>query len=290
MLAETFKKPKSGASPLILGKVQLLALPGAPGWDGHWEPLVTRAEQEATALATGGVDGLIIENYHDTPYTSGRLDVAGAVALAMLTRRLKQFTALPIGLSVLQNDPETALAVAINTEADFIRIPLLTGALVTDSGVINSRFHELLQYKNRLKAELPFLLVDISAKHLGPDSTPPTDGKLNHLLRLSQTLPAQVEDLALVVPDEDIEPSELTAFKRESGRELLVETKSGASKAAQYFEQADGLILDADLRKKTAPQPNVLPTIDMTRVEELINRLRKVVPVGEMDPDIFLKR
>src|SRR6476659_584365 len=99
MLAEIFKKPKP-----IIGKIQLLALPGAPGWDGQWDVLTARAEQEATALATGGVDGLIIENFHDTPYTTGRMDTAGSIAMAMLTRRIKQFTSLPIGISVLQND------------------------------------------------------------------------------------------------------------------------------------------------------------------------------------------
>src|SRR5262249_11393477 len=113
MLAEIFKKPKTDSrsvtneicAPLILGKVQLLGLPGAPGWTGDWEALAMRAEQEATALATAGVSGLIIENTHDVPHPQHRMDVAGAIAMALLLNRVKQFTGLPIGISVLFNDP-----------------------------------------------------------------------------------------------------------------------------------------------------------------------------------------
>lgn len=283
MLTEIFKKPKP-----IIGKIQLLALPGAPGWEGQWDILTTRAEQEATALATGGVDGLIIENSHDTPYVQGRIDTAGAIAIAMLTRKLKQFTGLPIGISVLQNDPETALAIAINTQADFIRLSVLTGALITESGVINNRFNELLHYKNRLKTELPPLIVDVSLRHLGPAQNL---GKLQALTQTAQTLANQPEKLALIVSDQDIDASEVAALQQQCEfSPVLVENQTKPQSVDQYFEQADGLILEAGIRRNSSMQPGIPPTIDMTRVEELINRLRKVIPVTEMDPDIFLRR
>lgn len=285
MLAEIFKKPKP-----ILGKVELLALPGAPGWEGHWEELVVRAEQEATALATGGVDGLLIENTHDTPHTTGRMDTAGAIAMALLTRRIRQFTNLPVGISVLQNDPETALAITINTEADFIRVPLLSGSMMTESGVINNRFNELLQYKNRLKAQLPLLLVDVSTRHLGTEAAQPGQQRLEHLMAIARSVPRQAEKIALVLSDEDIQPSEAQAFRDTVGHPVLVESRHPTRDANDYFNAVDGLLLAGNLRKNTSAQPNLPPTIDMNRVEEIVNVLRQVVPVTEMDPDIFLKR
>ena len=285
MLSEIFKKPKP-----ILGKIQLLALPGAPDWEGQWEALITRAEQEATALATGGVDGLMIENFHDTPNASGRMDPAGAIAMTMLARRLRQFTELPVGLSVLPNDPETALAIAINCQADFIRLPLLTGALITQGGIVNSRLNELLHYRNQLKAELPPLLVNVSRAHL-PFKTHFTYGNgLSDLIEVASQLPRLHERMAIVIPDGDIQPAEVGKFKLDIGYPVLIENLSVPQAVDAYYEHADGLVLDADTRKKSVMYPDALPTIDMSRVEVVVNRLRRVIPVSEMDPDIFLQR
>jgi membrane complex biogenesis BtpA family protein len=285
MLSEIFKKPKP-----ILGKIQLLALPGAPGWGGQWETLVTRAEQEATALATGGVDSLIIENSHDVPFTAGRMDTAGAIAMAMLARRLKQFTDLPIGISVLRNDPETALAIAMNCNADFIRLSVLAGALMTDSGIVNSRLNELLHYKNHLKTELPPLLVDLSTAHLGSGGRFAREQSLKHLTELALAIPPLHEHLALVLSDRDIAPADLASFKASTRYPVLLENQACPQAVDAYFEQADGLILEVDTRKKSVMHPELPPTIDMARVETVVNRLRRVVPLSEMDPDIFLSR
>jgi uncharacterized protein len=285
MLSEIFKKPKP-----ILGKIQLLALPGSPGWEGQWELLTTRAEQEATALATGGVDGLIIENFHDTPYTAGRMDAAGAIAMAMLAKRLKQFTDLPVGISVLRNDPETALAVAINAQADFIRFSVLTGALMTESGVVNSRLNELLHYKNHLKADLPPLLVNVTADHLVPSGSTTQKQALAHLLEVAGTIPVLHGKLALVLSDRDIAPLHVETFKASATCPVLIENSTAPQAVDAYYEQADGLILDAETRKKSVMHPDLPPTIDMPRVETVINRLRHVIPVSQMNPDIFLSR
>jgi membrane complex biogenesis BtpA family protein len=268
-------------------------LPGAPDWQGQWDTLIARAEQEATALATGGVDALILENFHDTPYTSGRMDTAGAIAMAMLARRIKQFTNLPLGLSVFRNDPETTLAIALNTNADFICLPLLSGALITESGVLNSRFNELIHYKNRLKAPLPPILVDVSLKHLTAAGQMVASGPLeavDHLLQVARELPDNLDAIALVVSDQELRAEALPAFKLEVNRPVLVAHHSAAMAPDAYFEQADGLILGGNIRKTTSLHPDQPPTIDMTRVEEIVNRLRGVQSLSEMDPDVFLKR
>ena len=278
MLAEIFKKPKP-----IIGKIQLLALPGSPGWDGQWDLLTARAEQEATALATGGVDALMVENFHDTPYTNGRMDTAGALALALLARRLKQFTNLPLGISVLRNDPETALAIAINTNADFIRLSVLSGALITESGVINSRLNELLHYKNRLKAELPPLLVDVSLRHLTTAPVSIDAGQhqtFAHLQKVSAALPTEGLQIYLVISDTEIKAEEVSMLKTALPWPVIIEHHRSHSMPDTWFEAADGLILDADIRKNSSIQPGLPPTIDMTRVEELVNRLRQVKSVS----------
>lgn len=288
MLSEIFQKPKP-----IIGRVQLLALPGSPDWDGNWDTLITRAEQEATALATAGVDGLILENFHDTPFSRERMDVAGAIAMALLTKRLKQFTHLPVGISVLRNDPETALAIALNTGADFLRLSVLSGAFVSESGVVNSRLNELLHYKNRLKADLPPLLVDLSPQHLTTGIGQATNRQahtLTHLLTLAQELPTNFGPISLAISSQSLQPEALIAFKQQTRLPVWVEHESPHTEPDDWYESADGLILETGIRKASALHPDLPPTIDMPQVEELVNRLRGIKTVQEMDPDIFLQR
>lgn len=288
MLTEIFKKPKP-----ILGKVRLLALPGSPDWDGQWEALIARAEQEGTALAAGGVDGLIVENYHDSPHTTERMDVAGAIAMALLARRVKRFTGLPVGLSVLANDPETALAIALNAEADFIRLSVLAGALTTEYGVMNSRFNALLHYKNRLKVDLPPMLVDISRFHLKPTFYAPEESPLQRLAGMAEALGREYRQyklMAFVISDEELVPEEWTALRERADMPVLLENRRHPERVDAYFRQADGLILEAGIRRSNGANPGLSPGVDMSRVEEMVNRLRNVVPVSEMDPDIFLQR
>lgn len=288
MLSEIFQKPKP-----IIGRVQLLALPGSPDWDGNWDTLIARAEQEATALATGGVDGIILENYHDTPFSRERMDVAGAIAMALLTKRLKQFTHLPVGISILRNDPETALAIALNTGADFLRLSVLSGAFVSESGVVNSRLNELLHYKNRLKADLPPLLVALSPQHLTTGIGQATNGQaqtLQHLLTLAQELPRNFSPISLAISSQSLQPQELALFKQQISLPVWVEHQTPHTEPDPWFELADGLILETGIRKASALHPDLPPTIDMPQVEELVNRLRGIKSVQEMDPDIFLQR
>ena len=292
MLAETFQKPKP-----IIGKVQLLALPGSPGWGGHWEELVTRAEQEATALATGGVDALLIENTHDAPFSEARTDVAGAIAMAMIIRRIRNFTQLPVGVTVLQNDPETALAIALNTDVAFIRMPLITGALISESGVVQSKLNELLHYKSRLKTSLPLILADVSASHLVPErpgQEPAHDIdelNLEHLLNVAMLAHKQGIAGGLILNDAELPAEQIADFKAQLPLSVFVENRQAPKEDVMaYYEEADGLILDSGIRKQGGKTPGILPTIDMTRVEETVNRLKGVKSVTEMDPDIFLKR
>jgi predicted TIM-barrel enzyme len=213
--------------------------------------------------------------------------------MALLSKRLKQFTHLPVGISVLRNDPETALAIALNTGADFLRLSVLSGALISESGVVNSRSNQLLHYKNRLKAELPPLLVDLSPQHLTTGINQAVIGQaqaLERLLTLAQELPSNFGPISLAISSQSLQPNELHQFRRQVSFPVWLEHQSAHTEPDAWFEFADGLILETGIRKTSALQPHLPPTIDMPQVEELVNRLRGIKPVQEMDPDIFLQR
>ena len=60
-----------GSEKPVIGVIHSLPLPGSARHDGNMESVCLRAEQEAAAYATGGVHGLIIENFFDAPFTKG---------------------------------------------------------------------------------------------------------------------------------------------------------------------------------------------------------------------------
>jgi uncharacterized protein len=291
MVAEIFEKPKP-----ILATVQLLPLPGAPHWSGQWDRLVARAEQEATALATGGVDALILENSADGPFSTYNhvMEPASAIAMALLVKRLSTLTGLPIGLSWLGNDPATALAIAMNTQAAFVRLAVSSGARLTTDGLLSSRFQEFLQAQVRLKVQLPMLLMDVTADHIVPKAAESSvlgnglEKHLNHLVQVAHDLPPEVEKI-LVLSDADLFPEEVADLKQVISAPLFIEVIKRFGAVDDYFAQAEGLILCGGIRKNTALELGQQPTIDMTKVEEVVNRLRGVRSILEMPPEEFLR-
>ena len=164
MLEEIFAVAKP-----VIGVIHLLPLPGSARWDGLMEPILQRAEQEAAALATGGVHGIIIENFFDAPFTRARVDTATACALALVAKRIQSVSDLPLGINVLRNDGLSALAIAATVGAAFIRVNVYTGAMVTDQGLIEGQAHDLLIYRRQLGAQKNIkILADVMVKHAEP--------------------------------------------------------------------------------------------------------------------------
>jgi membrane complex biogenesis BtpA family protein len=161
MLEEIF-----GTRKPILGVVHLLPLPGSPRWDGQVETICLRGEQEAVALASGGVDGIIVENFFDAPFTKERIDAATISAFALAVKRIMSLCELPIGINCLRNDGLSALAIAATTGAQFIRVNVFTGAVVADQGIIEGQARELLLYRRSLMAQKRIkIFADIMVKH-----------------------------------------------------------------------------------------------------------------------------
>ena len=119
----------------VIGVVHLSPLPTSPRWKGKLGEVISRAEQEATALAAGGVDGIIVENFFDAPFTKDCVDPAVVSAMTLIVDRLKGMVMLPIGINVLRNDAKSAMAIATCTEVQFIRVNVLTGVMATDQGL-----------------------------------------------------------------------------------------------------------------------------------------------------------
>ena len=155
----------------IIGMVHLSALPGAPAFGGSIEMMRDRALADAMALAEGGVDGVMIENFNDVPFFPREVPPWVIAHMTRIAAAIRKAVKLPLGINVLRNDALAALAVAQAAEADFIRVNVLSGARVTDQGIVEGQAHELLRARQLIGAASIRIVADVQVKHsssLGP--------------------------------------------------------------------------------------------------------------------------
>ena len=156
----------------LIGVVHLGALPGDPGYEsGDFGAAYARALADAKAIADGGGDAIIVENFGSAPFVKGtegdRVPPHQAAALTIVVHEAKAL-GLPIGVNCLRNDAITALGIAAATGADFIRVNVHMGAYVTDQGIIESEAAKSLRYRDALHGRDIAILADVLVKHASP--------------------------------------------------------------------------------------------------------------------------
>jgi membrane complex biogenesis BtpA family protein len=231
--------------------------------------VIERAEQEATALAAGGVDGLIIENFFDAPFTKQQVDPAVVSAMTLIVDRIKNLVVLPIGLNVLRNDAHSALAIATCVNAQFIRVNVLTGVMATDQGIIEGQAHELLRYRRELGSEVK-ILADVLVKHARPLGTPNlttavqdtierglADGVI--LSGWSTGSPPSFEDLELAV----------AAAK---GTPVFIGSGADLDNIGRLLPAADGVIVASSLKR----HGKITEPVDPIRVSQFVETARQI--------------
>lgn len=258
-----------GQSKPVIGVLQLLPLPGSTRWDGRIDRVIARAEQEATALATGGVDGILVENTFDAPYSTGRMDPAGAIAMGLIIRRMMHFTHLPFGVNVLRNDPETALAIAMNVGARFIRTSLLTGSAISESGLLQGKSHELAAYRRLLHVEGISVFADISLERIAPLITNEIKIPVTLKSLARQAMESGGAD-GLILTDNSLSPEAIQELTRSMDVPVFYEYSHSLALAGTYLEAAGGLVVSSAIKKSSTTTSDLTPTVDLTKVEELM--------------------
>ena len=95
----------------------------------------------------------MIENFGDAPFFPQRVPAETVAQMTALAALVRSQTDLPLGINVLRNDGQSALAIAQAVGANFIRVNILCGGRVTDQGLIQGIAHDLLRDRVRLGAE-----------------------------------------------------------------------------------------------------------------------------------------
>ncbi|MEL6439930.1 MAG: BtpA/SgcQ family protein [Cyanobacteria bacterium J06621_8] len=260
----------------IIGVVHLSPLPTSPRWQGKLGEVIARAEQEATALAAGGVDGIIIENFFDAPFRKDCVDPATISAMTLIVDRLKGMVMLPIGVNVLRNDAKSAMAIATCTEVEFIRVNVLTGVMATDQGLIEGKAHELLRYRRELDSEVA-ILADVLVKHARPLGTP------NLTTAVKDTIERGLADGVILSGWATGSPPSLEDLELATAAagETPVFIGSGAdwSNISQLMQAASGVIVASSLKR----QGRITETVDPIRVSQFVEAVRSSPSVIEQN-------
>lgn len=239
---ELFKAKKP-----IVGMVHLPPLPGSPRYGGlSFDRILERAANDAKRLERGGIDGLIIENLGDVPYSKTNVGPETISAMVLIVANVIKAVKIPVGVNVLRNDVKAALAIAHVAGGKFIRANVFTDTMVTDQGVIEASAPELFRYRRYLKADAVKIFADVHGKH----------GALLSPRAIEQSaMDAAYRGLAdaLIVtgPRTGVEP-ELEGLMRVKkavpDRPVFVGSGVDKKNAAKLLKHADGAIVGTSLK------------------------------------------
>ncbi|HTJ92927.1 MAG TPA: BtpA/SgcQ family protein [Pararobbsia sp.] len=162
-LEQIFKRARG----VVIGVIHCPAFPGAPRYDGRSsEALYEAALADARAYAAGGVDGLIVENHGDVPFSKPEeIGHETSAFMAVAADRIARETGLPIGINVLANASRPALAIAAASNAAFVRVNQWANAYVANEGIIEGEAAKALRYRAQLRAEGVRVFADAHVKH-----------------------------------------------------------------------------------------------------------------------------
>jgi membrane complex biogenesis BtpA family protein len=252
-----------GAAKAVIGMVHLEPLPGSPRWSGSMKEVTRAALADARALAEGGADALLLENFGDVPFSSGRVDAACVAAMAAVATEVYRAVSLPLGINALRSDAASALAIATAVDARFIRVNVHTGAVVTDQGILVSTAHETLRYRRLLAAPVA-ILADVQTKHAAPLAAVPIEHEARDCVHrgLADGLIVSGEATGLPPKTSDLERVRLAV----PDTPLLVGSGASPENAAELLSLADALIVGTSIKRDGV----VTNRVDPDRVRALV--------------------
>jgi BtpA family len=263
-----FEAPK----PLI-GQFTLPPLPGTPGWFGLLEFWSHRVEQEALALRSSGVDGLLLNL---KPEVQGTLDPLPAEAWALLSvwlNRLQTLCECPLGLSLAPNQVQPVNWLVQAGLLQWVRLWVGTGTRLTPLGWMPST-------PKTQWPQCPLWVEAISFESRSHDLLTPFTG----FEALSEKgVAAHHNPISLVLPVPFKEPFINTQTTLAFWLEAEESTVEAAYTVLHENPGCEGLVFGDTLRKPQPDSkglaqqwPSYLPveTIDPLQVEAWVNHLR----------------
>jgi hypothetical protein len=150
----------------IIGVVHLLPLPGSPHFAGNLDAIIERSIEEVQIFKQGGVNGIIIENFHDVPFSNSEITKAQLGVMASAITLARRGVNIPLGVNVHFNDWEAEIALAYSCKAQFVRVEAFVDTVITPAGIVQPCCAEVARYRKMICENQPVeIWADIHPKY-----------------------------------------------------------------------------------------------------------------------------
>jgi len=252
----------------IIGMIHLKPLPGSLNYS-TFEDVLEYSFRDAEALVSGGIDGLLIENFMDSPFYPKRVPPHVISCMSLIVWEIKKRFNIPIGVNVLRNDVMAALAIASTTGAEFIRANVHIGCVVTDQGILEGEAYKTIRYREFLRSNV-MIFADVAVKH----------GRLLYDIPIAQLARdiyyrGKADALIITGPQTGVEVNLEDLIRvREAVPEAPIIVGSGINpfNITRLLKYADGAIVGTYLKKDGV----VWNPVDIERVKILMNAVKNL--------------
>jgi membrane complex biogenesis BtpA family protein len=207
----------------------------------------------------------MMENFGDVPFYPGRVPEQTVEQMTSLAVAVRKETDLPLGINVLRNDGLSALAIAHASGASFIRVNVLSGARVTDQGIIQGIAHDLLRQRARRGANHIRIFADVDVKHSAPLAERPLEDEVDDLIERALADAVVVSGAGTGKPTDANKTRRVKTAAGDTpvfiGSGITVET------VRQFMDAADGFIVGTALKKDGVPTN----AVEVERVRRLMD-------------------
>ena len=231
--------------------------------------VIGRAEEEADILEQGGVNGIIVENFGDVPFRTGRLDPETIAGMTVAVERVKNVVSVPVGINMLRNDALSALGIAAVTGARFIRVNVHYGVMAAEEGLIEGEAYRTMRRRRALGADVK-VLADVLVKHAVPL------GPVDLGLMAKETVQRGLADGLIVsgaATGQETASSDVSVVRR-AVPDGLVLVGSGVTEdnIRRVLEHSDGAIIGTSLKEDGV----VANRVDPERVRRMADIFRSL--------------
>lgn len=262
----------------VIGALHFMPLEGYNGFSSYDEVL-QKALLDLRAFEEGGVDGVIVENNYDLPHQIKETPAAIEM-MRRLTLELSKSTHLPLAVSVLWNDFESALSIASESKALAVRVPVFVDSVSTAFGTIIANPVAVKTSQEKCGSKVA-IWADIHVKHatmLDPAKT----------LEKSAIEAKQKGADAIIITgkwtgDAPI-LNDLMIARKTVGKDFPIIVGSGADQEniSTLLDIADGVIVSTALKEgevKTAAEERNLKPYDakmsVSKIKSFMNEVNK---------------
>jgi len=230
----------------VIGVVHLLPLPGSPLFGGSMDEIISRAISDCHAYAAGGITSFIIENFGDVPFYPNEVKPVTVAAMTRAVIEVKKiFPDMSLGLNVLRNDAVAAMSIASVAGADFIRVNVHVGAVVSDQGIINGKAYATLRLRRALGSNVK-IYCDVDVKHSVQI------GNYDLIAQVSDALERALADAIIITGSRTGEPVDVNKLQKIRSRfpyaKIIVGSGANARNVATLLKFADSVIVGTSVK------------------------------------------